>query len=580
MERKVLFGARIHWIGRENGKKTCRDRWISESMRRWDRFFYEKRRSLPVFNSCYKGYKMISSLSNRFPRTILFLAFFLSLFVGIQGPLFDWDEGAFSEASREMLESGNLITTYMNGDVRFAKPVLIYWFQTISMSIFGVNSLAVRLPSVLFTALWALAIFLFTRRLSDFRQAFYATFFFLTALQISVVGRAAISDALLNVNIAASMFLMFLYYRSGEKKYTRWAMVFIALGTLTKGPIAILIPGFVNLVYSLWQKRFVDLLKGVFDPLALFLFLILTMPWYVLQYMDQGYAFIEGFFLKHNVGRFTDPMEGHGGGLWYYIPVVLLGFMPFTGFLFRVSARIRREWSDDFFRYGILWFGSVFVFFSLSGTKLPHYVVYGYTPLFVLMARTVDEGRISRMFLAPLVLVAFLFFLPEVFQYALASTPDESFARDVLLATIPEFGATYRFLTGGVLLLFVLFFLGYPENGATRILGSGLILVLFLNGVLLSRAFRILQSPVQEAAAIAKEKKLDVSVWRLYWPSFIFYTEKLTPMKIPQEGDVLLMKRVEKKYLGKAETLYEKNGLSLVRVIRMNEDDYRRLMTR
>ena len=513
---------------------------------------------------------------------LLMAVFFISLFWGIQGPLFDWDEGAFSEASREMLTGGDYITTYMNGDVRFAKPVLIYWFQVASMKVFGVNTFAVRLPSVLFVAVWATATFAFASRLLGGAGGFFSTFFLITALQISVVGRAAISDALLNMNIALSMFGIFLYYRTESVRFARLALAAIALGTLTKGPIAILIPGFTSLVFFFWKGKIKLWARGVFDPLGLLIFVGLTIPWYVLQYMDQGYAFIEGFFLKHNVGRFTSAMEGHGGGPWYYIPVVIAGFLPFTSILFRVFRDAKDDFKkDDFTGFGLIWFVFVFVFFSLSGTKLPHYVIYGYAPLFILMAGVLPRIKNDLLlFLPPILFVGVLFFLPEILGMARASAKPDTFSAHVLEGAMGVAGPIYRGSAGLVLILLILFAFKKPLDRELRLVLTGFLFIGFVNLQLLPIAEEILQSPVVEAARVAKERNLKVSVWRIYWPSFIFYTGSLTPMKIPETGDVLLMKTAELKYIGEYNTYYQKNGLSLIEVTSMTEEDYKRMMMR
>ncbi len=93
-----------------------------------------------------------------------------------------------------------------------------------------------------------------------------------------------------------------------------------------------------------------------------------------------------GFFGRPNLGRFQQPLEGHGGGWWYYIPVLLVGMLPHTVVLLRALARSRQLFADPLSRYSLIWFGLVFALFSLAATKLPHYLTYGYTGLFLLMA--------------------------------------------------------------------------------------------------------------------------------------------------------------------------------------------------
>src|SRR5439155_948599 len=123
-----------------------------------------------------------------------------------------------------------------------------------------------------------------------------------------------------------------------------------------------------------------------FDWRALALLIAIAAPWYIAILAKEGRGLIDGFILKHNVGRFTGPVSGHAGSLLYYFPVVLLLTLPFTALLVPVAQRIRDVWRDDLQLYLLLWFVFVFVFFSISGTKLPHYLLYGYTGLVLLAA--------------------------------------------------------------------------------------------------------------------------------------------------------------------------------------------------
>src|SRR6185503_11098208 len=139
----------------------------------------------------------------------------------------------------------------------------------------------------------------------------------------------------------------------------------------------------------------------VFDWRALALLLLIAAPWYIAILAEEGRGFIDGFILKHNVGRFTGPVSGHAGSLLYYFPVLLVLTLPFTALLVGVARRIREVWRDDLQLYLLIWFVFVFVFFSVSGTKLPHYLLYGYTGLAILMAVEALEVRRPAWLLVP-----------------------------------------------------------------------------------------------------------------------------------------------------------------------------------
>src|SRR5438067_2056248 len=127
------------------------------------------------------------------PVLALALALWLGLFLRLGAiPLFDVDEGAFGEATREMLSRGDYVSTWLNGQPRFDKPILIYWLQAGSVSLFGLSEFALRLPSSLASCGWIAAIFVFTRRFVDRASAPAAAFIATTSAGVTVVGRGAI----------------------------------------------------------------------------------------------------------------------------------------------------------------------------------------------------------------------------------------------------------------------------------------------------------------------------------------------------------------------------------------------------
>src|SRR5438876_788786 len=196
-------------------------------------------------------------------------------------------------------------------------------------------------------------------------------------------------------------------------------------------PIAILIPFATTFVFCWLRRDLKTWARAVFDWRALLLLLVIAAPWYVVILLKEGRGFIDGFIMKHNVGRFSGPVSGHTGSLLYYFPVVLILSLPFTALLVPLALRIRTVWRDDLQLYLLLWFAFVFVFFSLSGTKLPHYVLYGYTGLAVLMA---VHGDVEAAFWPMVPVLAFflaLLGLPYVVNYSLGHVPD-AFYREVL----------------------------------------------------------------------------------------------------------------------------------------------------
>jgi len=472
-------------------------------------------------------------------KNYLLLAILLNFFIllGIT-PLFNLDEGAFSEATREMLHNHNYITTFLEGNLRFDKPIFIYWMQLLSIKVFGLNEFALRLPSAIAATFWASGIYWFSKKMYDEKIALLSTFFMVTSLQIGLIAKAAIADSMLNMWIAYSMFSIYLYIKKREEKYLLFTFAFIGFGTLTKGPVAIMIPLVTAFIYMLIKKDLKFFFKSIFNPKGIAIFLIIALPWYLMEYIREGDKFIDGFILKHNLERFSSPMEHHKGNYFYYIPVLLIGFLPWTTLMLEYFIKFREFLSkkDDFFLFGSIWFLFVFIFFSFSGTKLPHYIIYGYTPMFIFMALIYD--RVKTVYLSlPLVLfvillIALPFVLPNIHNV------------DVILASkamMPYFNYVYFILMG---LILILALLKMNKDKKALILGFSTIFVLNYVGWIYSHARAL---PVKEAALFAKKHHIQKVYLKTDLPSFSVYFNKITPKEEPKKGEITLLKAKDTK---------------------------------
>jgi 4-amino-4-deoxy-L-arabinose transferase-like glycosyltransferase len=155
-----------------------------------------------------------------------------------------------------------------------------------------------------------------------------------------------------------------------------------------------------NFLKSLWQLRPVT---GVVVVLAV------ALPWYILVGMRTDGQWLDLFFGKFNFRPFTQPILGHGGPMWYYIPAVFVGFFPWSVFLgpvgIAVMQRIRERhpWGNSYL-LAACWFGASFVFWSICSTKLPHYVLPAYPALALMTAGFLeawiaDPFRVNRLWI-------------------------------------------------------------------------------------------------------------------------------------------------------------------------------------
>ena len=505
-------------------------------------------------------------------------------------PLFDVDEGAFSEATREMLASGDFGHTTLNGEPRWDKPILTYWFQAAAVAVLGPVEAAFRLPSVLAAWAWVLAAFAFARARLGEPAAWVGAAALATGAGVLAIGRAATADALLNLWLALAAFDLWRHverHDAGDRRASRVALrragLWIGLGLLTKGPVAIVVPGAAVLLWiagtprAQWPGRLRALLG---DPWAWAAMLVVALPWYAYALHRHGMAFVEGFIVRHNVERFTGTLEGHGGSIAYYVVMVPLLLLPWTALLLPVLARARGAWGQPLPRFLLGWAGFVVVFFSLSGTKLPHYALYGITPLALLAgsawagaARGVRAAVVATAVLLPLLFTAAV---EGVVRYAPR-------LRDPLYRELlsPPSNTTVLWITAGAFAAVAVAWLWRTRARplAPPAVGTlALAMAAWFHAVFTPWLGDRLQGPVKRAAlaVLAGTDAPRAVQWGVHRPSVAVYLETPVPRRAPQAGEVALVREDrlpdDLARLGLADAapppytlLYRERGLAMIR---------------
>lgn len=328
---------------------------------------------------------------------ILGLLAVLLLFVGLGSMgLTDRDEGRNAEAGREMLETGDWISPTFNYEPRFAKPVLVYWLMSLSYRWFGVDEFSARLPSAAFGLGLILLQYLFMSRFFGPVVGLVGALMLLLNVQIIGLSRMVLTDSVLIFFTTLSLFGFWLGFhgRSQERSW-RWMFYLgMAIATLAKGPVGFLVPLVTVAVYltatGQWRRFWKE---G--SPLAgSLLFAAVAAPWYAAMWSRHGTQYAASA-QANTVGRFLNPMEGHGFTFLFYLPVLLLGFFPWSGWLPFAWYDAYRSWRETRRRpanevstldrssielswFAAAWILGVLVFFTLSSTRLAHYIA----PLF------------------------------------------------------------------------------------------------------------------------------------------------------------------------------------------------------
>jgi 4-amino-4-deoxy-L-arabinose transferase-like glycosyltransferase len=484
-------------------------------------------------------------------------------------PLFDVDEGAFGEATREMLASGDWLSTTLNGAPRFDKPILIYWLQAASVAALGLNEFALRLPSALAALAWITAIGRFASARVNVETGALAAWIAATCIGVIVIAHAATADALLNALLAAAMLDAWRFVEDDNHSALRRMYIWIGLGVLTKGPIALLIPVAVTFLYALASRRLRDWPKAAFDPVGWLLLMAIVAPWYGYALHHHGRAFIEGFFVKHNLQRFGGTLEGHSGSLAYYVVAVPLLLLPWTGLLWPALRAARGDWRVGLLRYLWLWFGFVFVFFSASGTKLPHYVLYGLTPLFLLMALHRNEAGAGASIAARLAAAALLALMPLlpwlVQQWAIGATGARTpYYAALGLRSLEAAPSSFYAIVGSscAIGIAVLFVLRWPTW--RRLAVAAGLLTLSVEFAVAPWLGDILSGPIKRAAEFVAARPENVVQWNLNVPSFSVYRGRITESRAPRPGELAITRADRLPADATVKVLFEEAGVMVV----------------
>jgi hypothetical protein len=229
-------------------------------------------------------------------------------------------------------------------------------------------------------------------------------------------------------------------------------------------------------------------------------------------------------------------------------------------------ARLKDIWRDDLQCYLLLWFAFVFVFFSLSGTKLPHYMLYGMSGMFILMATWAPASRFWTLLPAALWFV-FLALLPFALERLQPHVTD-AYYRAALADVGTQFGVGYYIYCALALVVVLIFMLERRLASRLKWTLVGLIVTTGLSLFLVPAGAAVQQQPIKEAALLARSQGWEVIMWRLNAPSFSVYYGRPTVSREPRSGDLVITKakRLAELQGLSPETLYARNGIVLARV--------------
>ncbi len=327
---------------------------------------------------------------------LLLAAVFALLLLGTLGarPLYKADESRYAEIPREMAASGDWVTPRLNDFKYFEKPPLQYWTTAAFFKLFGEHDWAARLWTALTAIAGVVLVFFTGRRLFSPEAGALGAAVLAGCPLYVMLGQINTLDMGLSFFLSAAVFAFAL-----QRYYLFWAAC--ALAVLSKGLIGIVLPlGTVGL-YVLIRRDW-SLIKKIYPLTGSALFLAIAAPWFVAVSIAND-EFAHFFFVQEHFQRFTTRRHGRYQPVWFFLPILAFGLAPWIlPFLFSLRRLFHEKGDREFDSplFLVIWISVVFAFFSISGSKLPSYILPMFPALALLIGRWIAETQPRRLLAA------------------------------------------------------------------------------------------------------------------------------------------------------------------------------------
>jgi 4-amino-4-deoxy-L-arabinose transferase-like glycosyltransferase len=330
-------------------------------------------------------------------------------------PFYIVDEARNAEAAREMLERSDFIVPTYNYELRTDKPPLHYWIFILAYKLIGVNELSSRIGSAIIGVATVLLVYFFAARILNKKIALVSALILPTCLYSFLIFRMAVPDPYLVFFNTLALFSF--YLSTSNPVYTYVFYICLGLGTLTKGPVGFILPFGIAFAFTFFREILVHphndnkgtrhLLFSGLKALKVFLtsrhvvgyliVAVIAIPWYIIISIKTGGKFASGFFLYHNIGRFLYySIKGPEGPFIITFLFFLMGFFPWSFFTIQVLVSSYKEKRDSLVLFLLLWVILYLVFYSISATKLPQYLIPIYPALSILTAKYLSRDMSYR----------------------------------------------------------------------------------------------------------------------------------------------------------------------------------------
>ncbi|MEJ1237300.1 glycosyltransferase family 39 protein [Chryseolinea sp. T2] len=446
----------------------------------------------------------------------------LVYFVNLNGSsIYILDEAKNASCAMEMAERNDWVVPTFNGELRTDKPPLHYYAMRLAYFVSGgITPGAARFFSAVCGVLMIMLVYGGTKRILNEPIAFWSSLILLSSVQLSIQFRLAVPDPYLILAITSTLYCTFLGIH-GNRKAMVGAYAFAALAFLCKGLIALVLPSLVVFVYLIVTRRLslktINLLRL---QVGIPLFAIIALPWYIAVGVATDGAWLHGFFVEHNVSRYTSTMEGHSGFPLAPFAIMIVALLPFS--LVVVPAiinAVRHRAEQPFILFALIVVAVVGIFFSISRTMLPSYPAPALPFLAIVLGAYIQQV-IVRQDLQRLA-VNVLFLIASVIALGVPAGIYIALKQEVQLMILTGLAWVFTFLPVGS---FTAWFLFFRNRSAS-------LYVLALTWTMVSIVFFTIAypqvdalNPVSMAMKVKEQQYKDLPLlsYKRFNPAFVF----------------------------------------------------------
>ncbi len=517
--------------------------------------------------------------------------------------LFNPDEGLYAEPAREMLETGQYITTTLNYAVRFTKPPLVIWAMVAAYKLFGINEFSARIFCATSGFILTIVTYLFANKYLGNRVAIFAACILLAAPLFVGVGRMAITDMPLSLFMGGSLFSFFHAWKQRQKFYLHLGYILTAFAIMTKGPVGLLLPILILSSFLYLSSANKATLKFFNLPMGILVIALIALPWFVIEIVLTKGAYFNEFIMRENFARFASVVDSHKGPWFYHIAAVFGGLFPWSIVLpqsiitelknihSKINTRIAENKSplclthwqnscenlsaaDAVLLFALISAVIIIAFFSVSVSKLLPYTLPAFPALAIMISnqwqRFIETKQVKSIIVYIVIMSMFYLvaacFSPIALKFLRDAPPELMaliFKYACLMSAVALLSAacaaSKRLLLSSALLF-----------GATAI-STAVFLPLFLSVIC-----QFWEGEIPEYARSISASKAPLIVYRLRKPGIPFYLARKVIQSNDQEDLTKTSKTIgscylitSRKYLSEAEligykVLTKKNNFALL----------------